>query len=145
MKPTRDKIFLDSNVIIYSFSAENDKKYIANDLLKNNPAISVQVLNEISNVLYRKLNTKISDIRRAIEFLTRICVVKSITSKTIQSALNIVDQYGFSYYDSLIISSALEYKSTILFSEDMSDGQFIEKKLKIINPFKVKRTSHEIE
>ena len=56
---------------------------------------------------------------------------------TIQSALNIVDQYGFSYYDCLIISSALECKSTILYSEDMNDGQIIDKKLKIINPFKV--------
>jgi predicted nucleic acid-binding protein len=65
-------------------------------------------------------------------------VVKNITPKTIQSALNIVDQYGFSYYDSLIISSALESKSTILYSEDMSDGQVIDKKLRVVNPFKKK-------
>ncbi len=138
MKPTRDKIFLDSNVIIYSFGAEDYKKVIANELLKKNPVISTQVLNEISNVLYRKLNLKVSDIKIAVEFLSRICVVKNITPKTIKSALNIVDQYGFSYYDSMIISSALESKCTILYSEDMSDGQVIDKKLRVVNPFKKK-------
>ncbi len=138
MKPTRDKIFLDSNVIIYSFGAEDYKKVIANELLKKNPVISTQVLNEISNVLYRKLNLKVSDIKIAVEFLSRICVVKNITPKTIQSALNIVDQYGFSYYDSMIISSALENKCTLLYSEDMSDGQVIDKKLRVVNPFKKK-------
>jgi predicted nucleic acid-binding protein len=138
MKQIRDKIFLDSNVIIYSFDAEYDKKIIANDLMKENPVISVQVLNEISNVLYKKLNIKISEIKRAIDFLSRICVVKNVTSMTIQSALNIVDHYGFSYYDSLIISSALESKCTILYSEDMSDGQVIDKKLRVVNPFKKK-------
>jgi len=138
MKPTRDKIFLDSNVIIYSFGAEDYKKVIANELLKKNPVISTQVLNEISNVLYRKLNLKVSDIKIAVEFLSRICVVKNITPKTTQSGLNIVDQYGFSYYDSLIISSALESKCTILYSEDMSDGQVIDKKLRVVNPFKKK-------
>ncbi len=138
MKPTRDKIFLDSNVIIYSFGAEDYKKVTANDLLKGSPVISSQVLNEISNVLYRKLNIKISDIKTAVEFLSKICFVKIITPKTIQSALNIVEQYGFSYYDSLIISSALESKSTILYSEDMSDGQVIDKKLRVVNPFKKK-------
>jgi predicted nucleic acid-binding protein len=138
MKPTRDKIFLDSNVIIYSFGAEDYKKVIANELLKKNPIISFQVLNEISNVLYKKLNIKISKIKRAIEFLSRICVEKNVTSMTIQSALNIVDHYGFSYYDSLIIGSALENKCTLLCSEDMSDGQVIDKKLRVVNPFKKK-------
>jgi predicted nucleic acid-binding protein len=72
MKPIKDKIFLDSNVIIYSFGAEYHKKIIANDLMKENPAISVQVLNEISNVLYRKLNIKINDIKTAVEFISKI-------------------------------------------------------------------------
>ncbi|MEI6154767.1 MAG: DNA-binding protein, partial [Deltaproteobacteria bacterium] len=46
-------------------------------------------------------------------------------------------KYQYSYYDSLIISSALEKKCQILYSEDMQDGQTIEKTLKIVNPFKV--------
>jgi predicted nucleic acid-binding protein len=38
----------------------------------------------------------------------------------------------------LIIASALENKCKILYTEDMQDGQIIEGKLKIENPFKRK-------
>jgi predicted nucleic acid-binding protein len=42
--------------------------------------------------------------------------------------------YQFSYWDSLIIASALETGCSILFSEDMQDGQVIESTLTIRNP-----------
>jgi len=42
-------------------------------------------------------------------------------------------RYGFSYYDSLIIASALECECSVLFSEDMQHGQIIESTLKIVN------------
>jgi predicted nucleic acid-binding protein len=44
-----------------------------------------------------------------------------------------------SYWDSLIISSALESGCKILYTEDMHHNQIIEGKLKIINPFKIKK------
>ena len=44
--------------------------------------------------------------------------------------------YAFSYWDSLVISSALESGCSILYSEDMQNGQVINKKLTIKNPFK---------
>lgn len=44
--------------------------------------------------------------------------------------------YVFSYWDSLVISSALESGCSILYSEDMQNGQVINKKLTIKNPFK---------
>lgn len=43
--------------------------------------------------------------------------------------------YNLSYWDSMIVSSALESGCTILYSEDMQSGQIVEKQLKIINPF----------
>ena len=49
-------------------------------------------------------------------------------------------KYKYSYYDSLIIATALESKCKILYSEDMHHGQIIENSLKIINPFD---NSHE--
>ncbi len=35
----------------------------------------------------------------------------------------------------MIVSSALESRCSILYSEDMQNGQIIEKQFKIINPF----------
>jgi predicted nucleic acid-binding protein len=62
-------------------------------------------------------------------------VVTVITQTTIEKAFVLSLKYGFSYWDSLIISSAIENGCNILYSEDMQHEQLIEKKLRIINPF----------
>ena len=55
--------------------------------------------------------------------------------KTILEACGLADRYKFSFYDSLILSAALECECDLLFSEDLNNGQLIENKLKIVNPF----------
>ncbi len=42
----------------------------------------------------------------------------------------------FSFWDSLIIASALHVDAKILYSEDMQDGLIVSGKLAIINPLK---------
>jgi predicted nucleic acid-binding protein len=56
-------------------------------------------------------------------------------TETIRNALEIHFKYQYSYYDSLIISSALENECSILYSEDLHHNQKIENTLTIINPF----------
>jgi predicted nucleic acid-binding protein len=55
---------------------------------------------------------------------------------TVSSAWELKRKCHHSYWDSLILASALESGSSILYTEDMQHGQIIEKKIKIINPFK---------
>lgn len=43
--------------------------------------------------------------------------------------------YRFSYWDSLIVSSALTEGATLIYSEDMQNGLKVENQLRIINPF----------
>jgi predicted nucleic acid-binding protein len=57
------------------------------------------------------------------------------SDSTILEAFRIAERYGFSFYDSLIISAALESGCNTLYSEDMQHGQLIENRLKIVNPF----------
>ncbi|WP_456325324.1 PIN domain-containing protein [Desulfonauticus submarinus] len=59
-----------------------------------------------------------------------------IDRKDIKLAIEIKEKYKFSYWDSLIVASALENNCSILYTEDMQDGQIIEKKLEIVNPFR---------
>ncbi|MBS1524234.1 MAG: hypothetical protein JST19_01215 [Bacteroidetes bacterium] len=54
---------------------------------------------------------------------------------SISEACKIAEKYGYSFYDSLIISAALSSNCGILYSEDMTHNHLIEKKLRIINPF----------
>jgi len=58
-----------------------------------------------------------------------------IDQTTIKKALDIAIDYKYSYWDSLIITSALENNCLICYSEDMQHGQIIEDKLRIVNPF----------
>jgi len=54
---------------------------------------------------------------------------------TIVNACDIALKYHFSFYDSLIIAAALESGCSTLYTEDMHNGQVIEDRLKIVNPF----------
>ena len=44
--------------------------------------------------------------------------------------------YSFSYWNSLIVTSAINSECSVLYSEDMQDGLQVHNKLEIINPLK---------
>jgi predicted nucleic acid-binding protein len=56
--------------------------------------------------------------------------------KILESASNLRTQYSFSFWDSLIVASALAAEANILYSEDMQDGLIISNQLTLINPFR---------
>jgi len=132
----QDKIFIDSNVLIYAFSKDRLKKEIAKRFIKNKGNISIQVLNEVANTLFRKSKLEPFIVKKSIELLIEYLEVYPIKITTINRALALKQRYKYRYYDSLIIATALENNCSILYSEDMQDGQIIEGKLKIVNPFK---------
>jgi len=45
------------------------------------------------------------------------------------------EQYAFSFWDSTIVSSALQAGASVLYSEDMQAGLVVENRVRIINPF----------
>jgi predicted nucleic acid-binding protein len=130
------KIFLDTNIIIYSYSLdEPEKKQKAIQCLQSGqPWISTQVLNETVNILKRKFSLDFTQINAVIDELTQQLQIAIVTVKTIQSAIAISEKYQFSYFDSLIVASALEVGCDFLYTEDLHDGQEIDHKLIIFNP-----------
>jgi predicted nucleic acid-binding protein len=44
-------------------------------------------------------------------------------------------KYNISFWDSLIVASAIENKCTILYTEDLHHSQLIAGRLRILNPF----------
>ena len=64
-----------------------------------------------------------------------MCSVEIISLVTIHTALNIRERYNYSWYDSLIVGTALEAGCETLYSEDMQNGQLINNSLRIVNPF----------
>ena len=132
-----DKVFIDTNVLIYGYSEdEPDKRQRVIDCVRSGEAwISTQVLNETINVLKRKFSLSYSQIRDAVQEVSKGFPIILVSVNTIEMALNLAERYQYSYFDSLILASALEAGCQILYSEDLQDGQRIENQLMIVNPF----------
>lgn len=133
-----DKIFLDTNILVYTYSStEPEKQKLAQQCLSTvaNSWISTQVLNELNNTLYRKFALTYKDILVVMNELSDYFQISLVSPETIRQALLLGDRYQYSYFDNLILASALERGCTIVYSEDMQHGQKIIGQLKIINPF----------
>jgi len=139
MRSTKDKFFLDTNILIYLYSQDElAKQAIAADLISNLEnifVISTQVIGEFVNTLYSKFGCDIPSIRVAIDDFRGQFELAPIEFCTIDKAMYLIERYRFSYWDSMIIASALENECTVLYSEDLQHFQKIEDKLTIVNPF----------
>lgn len=139
----KDRIFIDTNVLVYIHlfdeESQDKRKALQNLLHRRIDAeliINVQVINEFYNVLLRK-NIEDNVMQEKIHSQLEICSASELSLKTVFSAWKLREKYKYSYWDSLILASALENSCSILYSEDMQHGQVIEDSLKIINPFKL--------
>ncbi len=132
-----DKIFLDSNILVYCYTnTDLKKRTIARGLAtQKNTSISTQVLNETTNVLHKKYDIKWNVLEGLITDFENNFFIQVLTPNDIRKACKIADRYGFSFYDSMIITSAIECNCSILYSEDLQHAQLIENILKILNPF----------
>jgi len=130
--------FIDTNVWLYAFipSQNPNKSAKAKAIIQQSDIIiSSQVINEICINLIKKAQFDEPSIRQLIiSFYNRYNVVV-IDSSTLLKASELRENLSLSYWDSLIVSSALLGGAEILYTEDMSDGQVIEGSLTIINPF----------
>ena len=135
------RVFLDTNVFLYAALEDDfqkDKRTDAVNLLKglNDKLVYVntQVLNEFYSVMLRHgASDKVIQGRlAAIIGETKVSV---ITVKTIKRCWDIRMKYRYNYWDCLILASALEQDCGMLYTEDLQNGQVIEKSLKIVNPF----------
>ena len=127
--------FFDTNVVLYLVSEDAAKADRAEDLLAAGGVISVQVLNEFAAVASRKLRMSWLEIRDALHPVRAVCQVHPMSVETHERALQVAERYGLSFYDALIVSAALLAGCKTLYSEDMQDGQIIERQLKVRNPF----------
>jgi len=129
------KSFLDTNVLIYAFAANDPRSGKAEALLAAGGVISVQVLNEFVNVSRRKLGRGWADIESALGVLrTLLDPPLPLTIDLHEAAVAHARDHGFAFYDALIIAAASRSGCNVLYTEDMHHGQGIGR-LTIRNPF----------
>ena len=132
--------FIDSNVFVYlfdetdTFKRQRSENLVQQALENGTGCISYQVVQETINVITRKLNATPEEARQLLDHVLFPLWRVNPTQAFYQRGLNLQARYQLSFYDSLIVSAALEAGCKTLYSEDLQHGQRIEK-LSINNPF----------
>ncbi|MDG2989872.1 PIN domain-containing protein [Candidatus Synechococcus calcipolaris G9] len=133
-----DKVLLDTNLWVYLYSKNPADKYEkVNALLSSqieSLIMSTQILGELYNVLLKKKFRTQAQAQEVISQLVAGFDITEIPATQVIEAIKINVCYGYSYWDSLLVSTALLNNCSILYSEDMQHDQLIEGKLRIINP-----------
>ena len=127
--------FVDTNVLLCLLSPDEAKADRAEALLARRIVISVQVLNEFTNVARRKSGLDWPAVEQALLDVQRFADVRPLTVGTQRAGVALAKRYQLSIHDAMIAAAALEAGCTMLASEDFSDGQCFERRLTIRNPF----------
>lgn len=136
-----DKVFLDTNILIYAYDVSARKKHeVAKGLLiqlweSGLGVISTQVLQEFFVVSTRKIPNPM-DIQRAEDIVSDLLKWEFVIcdGDSILKAITLHRRYHFSFWDALIIAAALKANAAFLYSEDLTHGHSVEG-LEIKNPF----------
>jgi len=132
-------VFVDTNIFVYAklqTPETLDKHQRAGQFLgtvSDLVIVSAQVLSEFSSVL-RKHRIDDTTIWEAVRAIAQSSTVMPLTWTTVERAWQVKQRYRLAYWDSLIVSSALEAECAVLYSEDLQHQQIIEGALRIINP-----------
>jgi predicted nucleic acid-binding protein len=143
LHPHGSLFFLDTNIFVYALLAtEPLKKQRALQLLEQALAgrqgcISYQVIQEFANLALRKFASRMGAaeckqfIDAAMQPLNRV----GSSPALIDSALALQEETRYSFYDSLMLSAALEAGADTVYTEDLQHNQWVRGSLHIVNPF----------
>lgn len=136
-----DRIFLDTNILVYLFDTDSPAKQrtvrelLSREALAGKVMLSTQVLQEFYVTVTRKLATPVEPeaAYRAVQDFTAFSIVK-LDSSLILAAIVRSQTAQFSFWDALIVEAAIEGGAKYLYSEDFQDGQIVDG-AHITNPF----------
>jgi predicted nucleic acid-binding protein len=128
--------FFDTNILVYLASDDAAKADRAEAIVREGGTISVQVLNEVANVARRKMQLTWQETRGFLSSLRELLTVQPVTIDTHELGLALAERHRLGIYDALIAASALLAECDRLWSEDMQDGIAIDRRLRIVNPFR---------
>lgn len=137
-----DRYFLDTNVFVYSLDpVERRKAPIAEKLVTRGVTsglgvVSYQVVQEFMNVSLRRFKTTMTVLELERYFFRVLLPMMRISSSAplFLEALQVQASNQISWYDSLIVSAALQGGCKVLYSEDLQHGRRFAD-LVVQNPF----------
>jgi predicted nucleic acid-binding protein len=135
-----EHIFVDTNILVYAHDADaGDKHKAAAEKVAElwdrpyPPAISAQVLEELYVTLARKQappkeRRRITDVYLEWEIVPNDGVL-------FEAAVTLHERFQLSLWDALIVAAAQRARATLLWTEDLQDGQRFDT-LRVKNPLK---------
>jgi|GEM_PF-236292 len=126
----KENYFVDSNIWLYSFiETDIQKSAIAKSVVgqAENITVSTQVINEVCVNLIKKAGFSEDRILKLITSFYNKYNIIEINEEILGKASLIREKHNFSFWDSLILASALYSDCEILYSEDMQDNFLIQK------------------
>jgi len=134
-----NKVFLDTNLIVYANDARDAQKQaraielVHATMREGTGVISTQVMQEYAVVAHGKLRQDPDAILRQLLLLESLEVVQ-ITSALIRRALELQFRYQIDYWDASILAAAEYARCHVLWSEDLNPGQLYAT-VHVENPF----------
>jgi predicted nucleic acid-binding protein len=135
MSEAKARAFIDSHIALYLLSGDAIKADRAEAVIAAGGVISVQVLNEVTSVMRRKLGMTWAETDEVLAGLRAACAVEPLTIETHDTGRHLAERYGLSVYDAMIVSAGMLAGCDRLYSEDMQHGLLMEGQLRICNPF----------
>lgn len=136
---TAEACFIDTNVLVYLFDADSPRKQARARFLLSEVAdsaiVSTQVLGEFHVAVTRKLARPLAfeQAQAAVEALCELRV-RPIHEGLVRAAIRRSQASRLSYWDALIVETAMEAEAAVLLTEDMQDGQEFDG-MRVANPF----------
>jgi predicted nucleic acid-binding protein len=137
-----DRMFVDTNLLVYMRDHSDPLKQNRAEAWMRllwrdrNGVLSAQVLREYYHAVTRKAHVGLSrdNARKDVRDLATWLLPETRTDQ-LDDAFALQDRFGFSFYDSLVVASALRAGAKALLTEDMHDGLKVGD-LILINPFR---------
>jgi predicted nucleic acid-binding protein len=137
-----DRFFLDTNIFVYTFDkAAPAKAQKATELIRKAIAtqkgiVSFQVVQEFFNVALRRFAQpmRLADAEQYLGTVFRPLLAVQSSQALYAEALRLQSQSWLSWFDSIIVSAAIQAQCDVLFSEDLQHGQRFGS-LRVTNPF----------
>ena len=134
--------FIDTNIFVYAHDERDlQKSQQARSLLvtlteNSEGRISTQVIQEFCNVVLEKakMPLKARDVKDIIHVLMTPFLAHQPDVAFYLRALKTYEQYSLSFYDALIVQSAIDLQCSVLYSEDLQNGAHYGK-VQVVNPF----------
>lgn len=142
MTDLRDRIFIDTNIIVYSYDfSEPEKQKKAIGTLEaiqktERGVISSQVLAEFFSAVTKKITNPLSitDAEEQVNLYIQSWDVIDITPFIVREAIRGAKEHRFSFWDAMIWAAAKMNQIPFVLSEDFSNNSVIEG-VRFLNPF----------